>query len=86
MMNPPAAGPTIEASPNDAPIMPWYLPRSRGEMMSPMIAWDSGMMKPIPAPCTNRANTRNQKFGAMPESPDPMAKTTIPVMYSGLRP
>src|SRR2546427_564765 len=31
VMSPPAAGPMIEASPNDAPIIPWYLPRSRGE-------------------------------------------------------
>ena len=45
-----------------------------------MIAWDSGMMKPIPAPWTKRENTRNQKFGASPESPEPTAKTTIPVM------
>ena len=70
----------IEARPNDAPIIPWYLPRSRGEMMSPMIACDSGMMKPMPAPCTKRAKTRNQKFGARPDSAEPTAKTTIPVM------
>src|SRR5207245_2185787 len=29
-MKPPAAGPTIEASPKEAPSIPWYLPRSRG--------------------------------------------------------
>src|SRR6266568_708667 len=68
VMKPPAAGPMIDASPNDAPSMPWYLPRSRGEMMSPMMAWESGMMKPIPAPWMNRANTRNQKLGANPDS------------------
>ena len=79
-MKPPAAGPTMEARPNDAPIMPWYLPRSRGEMMSPMIACDSGIRKPMPAPCTNRAKTRNQKFGANPDSADPSAKTMTPVM------
>src|SRR5438094_106542 len=28
VMKPPANGPTIEATPKDAPIMPWYLPRS----------------------------------------------------------
>ena len=85
-MKPPAAGPTIEARPNEAPIIPWYLPRSRGEMMSPMIACESGIRKPIPAPCTKRANTRNQKLGARPESAEPTVKTTTPVMYSGLRP
>ncbi len=85
-MNPPAAGPTIDARPNEAPIMPWYLPRSRGEMMSPMIACDRGMMKPIPAPWTKRANTRNQKLGAMPDSAEPIANTRMPVMYSGFRP
>src|ERR1700693_4709450 len=83
VMNPPAAGPMIEASPNDAPIIPWYLPRSRGEMMSPMIAWDSGMMKPMPAPWTKRENTRNQQFGATPDNAAPTAKTTMPVMYRG---
>ena len=80
VMNPPAAGPTMDARPNDAPSMPWYLPRSRGEMMSPMIAWDSGMMKPMPAPWMKRAKIRNQKFGATPESAEPTAKTTIPDM------
>ena len=79
-MNPPAAGPTIDASPKEAPSMPWYLPRSRGEMMSPMIACERGMMKPIPAPCTKRAKTRNQKFGAIPDRAEPTAKTTMPVM------
>ena len=80
VMRPPAKGPTIEATPKDAPIMPWYLPRSRGEMMSPMIACERGMMKPIPAPCTKRAKTRNQKFGAIPDRAEPTAKTTMPVM------
>jgi len=86
VMKPPAAGPMIEARPNEAPIMPWYLPRSRGEMMSPMIACESGMMKPMPAPWTNRAKTRNQKLGASPDSAEPTANTRMPVMYSGLRP
>jgi hypothetical protein len=80
VMKPPAAGPMIEASPNEAPIMPWYLPRSRGEMMSPMMAWESGMMMPMPAPCTNRAKTRNQKLVASPDRSDPAANTMIPVM------
>src|SRR5437879_12472106 len=85
-MKPPAAGPTIEASPNDAPITPWYLPRSRGETLSPMMAWDRGIRKPMPAPCTKRAKTRNQKFGARPDSIEPSAKTTTPVVYRGLPP
>ena len=85
-MKPPAAGPTIEASPKEAPSIPWYLPRSRGEMMSPMIACDSGMMNPMPAPWMKRAKTRNQKLGAKPDIADPTANTTMPVMYSGLRP
>src|SRR5256714_11591443 len=76
VMNPPAAGPMIDASPNDAPITPWYLPRSRGEMMSPMIACESGMMKPIPAPCPNAATTRTQKPGPIPASADQSAHTT----------
>src|SRR5439155_26428804 len=74
VMNPPAAGPTIDARPKEAPSMPWYLPRSRGEMMSPMIACERGMMKPIPAPCTKRAKARNQKFGAVPDRAEPTAK------------
>ena len=79
-MKPPAAGPMIEATPKAAPIMPWYFPRSRGETMSPMIAWESGCMVPIPTPWTTRAAIRKAKFGASPESAEPKLKTTIPPM------
>ena len=37
VMNPPASGPATEVTPKTAPMRPWYLPRCRGGMMSPMI-------------------------------------------------
>ncbi len=68
----------MDATPKTAPINPWYLPRSRGGMMSPRIAWESGCRVPIPIPWTTRAAMRKPKFGANPESAEPVAKMTMP--------
>lgn len=80
VMKPPSTGPSRDESPKVAPIMPWYLPRSRGLMMSPMMACESGCMVPMPRPWTARATIRNQKFGGRPQSTEPARKTTIPPM------
>ena len=54
MIQPPRAGPTIEASPKTAIITPCQRPRSAGLKMSPMMAMAMGMIAPAPRPCTAR--------------------------------
>ena len=78
MTVPPSSGPTTEVTPKTAPMMPWYLPRCRGGMMSPMIVWLSGIRVPMPSPCTARAPTRNQKFVAIPARIEPSMKIARP--------
>jgi hypothetical protein len=78
VMYPPANGPTIDARPNTAPIAPWYLPRSRGAMMSPMIAWDSGIIVPMPNPSMTRAIMNVSKLCASPAITDAVMKVTTP--------
>ena len=75
---PPTSGPAIEDRPKMPPIRPWYFPRWRGGMMSPMIVWDSGMRVPMPRPWMARARTRTQKFGARPAMTLPTMKTMMP--------
>ncbi len=49
-MVPPTSGPAIIASAITPAIMPWYLPRSRGGMRSPMMAMTPTMSPPAPRP------------------------------------
>src|SRR5215208_4598628 len=55
-----------------------YLPRSRALMMSPIMVWESGMMVPIPKPCTARATTSHQKPCAAPARMDPQHENHYP--------
>ena len=48
------AGPMRNATPNIAPKKPWYLPRSDGAKMSPMIASATGNSAPAPRPWSPR--------------------------------
>src|SRR5450759_5370559 len=50
----PTVGPTIVERPNTAIRRPWYLPRSAGVKMSPMMAWEIGIIIPAPTPWTAR--------------------------------
>jgi hypothetical protein len=47
---PPSKGPATLLTPKTAPNAPWYLPRSRGDTTSPMIACDSTISPPPPRP------------------------------------
>ncbi len=67
-------------------IMPWYLPRSRGGMRSPMIAMTPTIRPPAPRPCTARKPISSPMFCAMPLSAEPIRKITMDVMNVPLRP
>ena len=78
VMTPPRSGPATEVTPKTAPMRPWYLPRCRGGMMSPMIVCDSGISVPMPRPCTARPATSIQKDWEKPAMSEPIMKTTMP--------
>jgi len=52
--NPPMIGPSTDDVPKTARKYPWYLARSRGGTMSPMIASASENNPPAPMPWTAR--------------------------------
>ena len=78
VMKPPASGPATEVTPKTAPIRPWYFPRCRAGMMSPMIVCDRGMIVPIPSPWMARPSTSTQKLPANPLTIDPTMNTARP--------
>ena len=53
-MVPPTSGPPIMATAITPAIMPWYRPRSRGGIRSPMIAITPTIRPPAPRPWTAR--------------------------------
>ena len=55
VMKPPTSGPMTLESPNTAPNIPWYLPRSAGGKMSATMANALVNSEADPAPCTARA-------------------------------
>ena len=65
-MVPPTSGPPIMASAITPAIMPWYLPRSRGGIRSPMIAMTPTIRPPAPSPCTARKPISCPMSWAMP--------------------
>ena len=56
-MNPPTAGPMIDAAAKTAPIRPCQRPRSRGGTMLPITASESGNRPPAPIPWIARKTT-----------------------------
>ena len=56
-MRPPTSGPSTVDMANTLIMKPWYLPRSRGGRMSPMIVMVSVKMPPAPSPCSARHHT-----------------------------
>jgi len=51
---PPSSGPITVETPNTPPKYPWYLPRSRGGITSPMTANVVTIKPPAPSPCSAR--------------------------------
>ena len=72
--------------PNTAPNRPWYLPRSCGVNMSPMIASATGNSAPAPTPWMPRNTISIAMFWLRPDSAEPIRKITMPSMKIGLRP
>ena len=83
---PPMTGPSTDAVPNTARKYPWYLARSRGGTMSPMIARASENRPPAPRPCTARKAARLNIDVAKVHSIDPKMKIEMAMMNSFLRP
>ena len=86
VISPPIAGPISELSPKMAPKKPWYLPRSDGAKMSPMMASATGKSAPAPRPWTPR-KTRNCHISWLnAQRSDPIRKMPTPIMKIGRRP
>ena len=92
---PPSSGPATEETPNTAPNSPWYLPRSRGGMMSPITASASDIRPPPPRPWTARPaiiTSMPSTFSAVeigeakPQITEPTRNTTIADWNIGRRP
>jgi len=74
---PPRSGPATAETPNNAPIGPMYLPRSRAGMMSAMIACDRIIRPPPPRPCTARHTTSSPNDCENPAPADASVKRPI---------
>ena len=74
---PPSSGPATEDTPNTAPKKPWYLPRSRGGMMSPITARASDIRPPPPRPWMARPRIITSMFGDIAQITEPIRNTTI---------
>ena len=83
---PPMAGPMRNATPNIAPKKPWYLPRSEGAKMSPMIASETGNSAPAPSPWMPRNRISCHISWDRPHRAEPIRKTLTPNRNTGRRP
>ena len=83
---PPIAGPMSELTPKTAPKKPWYLPRSDGAKMSPMIASAIGNSAPAPRPWRPRKSRNCHIVWLSPARAEPMRKMLTPMMKIGRRP
>ena len=80
------AGPMSDAMPNMAPKKPWYLPRSDGAKMSPMIASETGKSAPAPSPWIPRKRMNCHIWPEMAHSSEPSRKMLTPIMKMIRRP
>lgn len=85
-MVPPTSGPTIMENTMTLLIMPWYLPRSRGGISSPITAITQTATPPPPSPWTARAAINCPIVSASPLRADPVRKTDMATMSHRLRP
>ena len=83
---PPRSGPSTALTPNAAPMMPRYLPRSRGGKMSATIACDRIICPPPPKPWMARPAIRPHMEPASPHTTDPVTKNTRHAQNRCLRP
>ena len=92
---PPSSGPATEETPKTAANIPWYLPRSRGGITSPMTARARDIRPPPPRPWTARPAImtlipgtlrKSAISGEKPQISEPIRKTTIAAWNIGRRP
>ncbi len=76
----------MNAIPKTAPKRPWYLPRSWGVNMSPMIASATGNKAPAPIPWMPRKTMSIPMLWLSPDRAEPTRKIAMPIMKIGLRP
>ena len=83
---PPSSGPATEEMAKTPPMMPMYLPRSRGGTTSAMIAWARIISPPPPRPWTARPAISQFMSWASPPMTEPTMNIEIAVMNRPLRP
>ena len=86
MNQPPSNGPATLATPKTAPKYPWYRPRSRGGMMSPMMLRAMAISPPPPMPWMARKAINWGRFWLSPHSADPTRKMRMAAWKTGRRP
>ena len=86
MNRPPNSGPNTVVTPNTAPSAPWYLPRSRSGMTSPISAVAVTASPPAPMPWTARNAIRVVMSQAMPQKNEPTMKIRTESWNTRLRP
>ena len=84
MKKPPSSGPITVVTPNTAPSAPWYRPRSRSGMTSPISAIAVTMIAPPPMPCSARDGTSMVIDPASPHSTEPARKNTTAAWKTSL--
>ena len=77
---PPNSGPSTEEMPNTARKYPWYLARSRGASMSPMIASGRDIRAPAPMPWKARNPASMIIDVEKLDSSEPTMNTPMPKM------
>ncbi len=74
------------ATPKTAPIMPWYLPRSRRGTTSAISAIAVTMRPPAPNPWTPRHTIRKVMLPDRPHRKEPLMKTMAEIWKISFRP
>src|SRR4051794_41971351 len=83
---PPRSGPSTVVTPNTAPSAPWYLPRSRRGMMSPITAVGGTTSPPAPNPRTAPQAVNPDLLLGEPEAARAMTNTPAEDSENNLRP
>lgn len=83
---PPSKGPKAMDTPNAAPMIPRYFPRSLGGNRSATMAWERMICPPPPSPCTARPKMSVPMDEPRAQASEPVIKSTWAMQKRGLRP
>ena len=86
MNSPPSNGPITVVTPKTAPNAPWYLPRSRSGITSPISAVAVTASPPPPMPWTARKMISVVMSSASPQKNEPTMKISTLSWKTRLRP